>query len=157
MKHRSFLFWAALLAFCASLAAQETAPEKPANAEAPLLRGALVRATESGSTADAGAIPEKMAERLRKAFDYPNFFLIGEHSQPIGKEYHSWVVPSSELFLRVDYKGEEESGRNLHLQLWQKGNVVVKTDVILRPNSPIFFAGPAHGDDQLVFVVELQQ
>ncbi len=149
--NRNLIFLGAWLGLCFNLAAQTDE-----SSEAPQLWGALIRATDSPSASDR-KVSEDLAGRLGKSFDFSTFEIIGEHTQPIGKEYHSWVVPSSELFLRVDYKGIVEGGRSLHLQLWQQENVVVKTDVLLKSDSPIFFAGPAQGDDQLIFVVEMKR
>lgn len=150
--NRKLIFLGIWLGLCFNLSAQNSE-----SSEAPQLWGALIRATNSESSDATRSVSEDLADRLGTSFNFSKFFVVGEHTQPIGKEYHSWVVPSSELFLRVDYKGVVEGGRSLHLQLWQQENVVVKTDVVLKADSPIFFAGPAQGADQLIFVVEMKQ
>lgn len=100
---------------------------------------------------------EKTLTQLGKAFPGKNFQLLGKHTQQIFSEYESWVVPSKDLFLKIDSKGRtrESDGVNLHLQLWREKNVLLKTDVILR-KEPIFITGPKWGKGQLIMVVELR-
>ena len=120
--------------------------------------GALVYAT--AGEAPETAMPEqrerfeKVLPRLKRAFDFENFFLLGQHTQEIFSAYESWVVPSEDLFLRIDSKGPAEGGGiNLHLQVWQRQRVLVKTDAVLRPDSPLFIRGPNWRDGSLIFVV----
>jgi len=120
--------------------------------------GALVYAT-NGAAPDTAA-PEQRARfeqvvpRLKRAFDFENFHLLGQHTQEIFSAYESWVVPSEDLFLRIDSKGPAEGGGiNLHLQVWQRQRVLVKTDAVLRPDSPLFIRGPNWRDGSLIFVV----
>lgn len=117
--------------------------------------GALVFATLEKVKAPKNI--EKTLIQLGKAFPGKNFQLLGEHTQEIFSEYESWVVPSKDVFLKIDSKGptEKSDGVNLHLQLWQKKNVLLKTDVILR-KEPIFITGPRWGKGQLIMVVELR-
>lgn len=98
-----------------------------------------------------------ITDRLRKAFDETHFQLLGEHTQAIFSEYESWVVPSKDIFLKIDSKGPAKDGKgvNLHLQVWREKNVLVKTDVVLR-NDPIFIRGPKWGDGYLILAIELR-
>lgn len=119
--------------------------------------GALFFATPEEVDTPGGADIAKTLSQLGKAFPEKNFHLLGEHMQEIFSEYESWVVPSKDLFLKIDSKGptENNDGVNLHLQLWQEKNVLLKTDVILR-KEPIFIAGPRWGKGQLIMVIELR-
>ena len=84
--------------------------------------------------------------------------IIGQHLQDVFREYESWVVPSRDLFLKIDSKGPAaDGGMNLHLQVWREQQVLVKTDTILRAGSPLFIGGPKWRDGQLLFVLELQK
>ena len=60
------------------------------------------------------------------------------------------------MYLRIDSKGPVEGGMSLHLQLWREKNILVKTDVVLKYNSPLFITGPKWGADQLFFILELR-
>lgn len=119
--------------------------------------GALFFATPEKVATPKEVAVEKTLSQLGKAFPDDHFQLLGEHTQEIFSEYESWVVPSQDLFLKIDSKGPtgNNDGVNLHLQLWREKNVLLKTDVILR-KEPIFIAGPRWGKGRLIMVVELR-
>ncbi|MBL9131403.1 MAG: hypothetical protein JNG86_09405, partial [Verrucomicrobiaceae bacterium] len=126
--------------------------------------GALVYATTdasklTGSTEKAPDHQKDLSARLAKVFTpYTQFEIIGQHMQDVFREYESWVVPSRDLFLKIDSKGPAASGgMNLHLQVWREQQVLVKTDTVLRAGSPLFIGGPKWRDGQLLFVLELQK
>lgn len=126
--------------------------------------GALIYATTdaaklTGSAEQMPANQKDLPARLAKAFKpYTHFEIIGQHLQDVFREYESWVVPSQDLFLKIDSKGPAaDGGMNLHLQVWREQQVLVKTDTILRPGSPLFIGGPKWRDGQLLFVLELQK
>lgn len=127
--------------------------------------GALVYATNEKDAAkavkaegkDAEDFPD-LAKRLGKVFPYGHFGLLGQHTQVVFREYESWVVPSKDVFLKVDSKGAAANGGlNLHVQFWQGQQVLVKTDTLLQPNSPLFIGGPKWRDGQLIFVLLLKK
>ena len=105
---------------------------------------------------DATALAD-LQKRLAIVFgDDKTYHLVGEHTQGLFKQYESWLVPSKELFLKLDSKGPADGGGvNLNLQLWQEKKVIMKTDATLRPGSPLFIEGPKWRDGNLVFVVLL--
>lgn len=119
--------------------------------------GALIFATHEKTDTSKNGDIEKTLVQLNKVFPGKNFQLLGEHTQQIFSEYESWVVPSKDLFLKIDSKGRTKNGDgvNLHLQLWREKNVLLKTDVILR-KEPLFITGPKWGNGQLIMVVELR-
>lgn len=148
--------------------AQDTPPMQPLPAKKPAtdakVWGALVFATndaKEAATMPKVDVPAEFADipqRLGKAFDYKRFEVIGQHLQDVFREYESWVVPTKDLFLKVDSKGPaEDGGMNLHLQFWRDQQVVVKTDTVLKPDSPLFIAGPNWRGGQLFFVLVLQK
>jgi hypothetical protein len=124
--------------------------------------GALVYATTdaaklTGSTEKAPDSQKDLSSRLAKVFKpYTHFEIIGQHLQDVFREYESWVVPSRDLFLKIDSKGPAVGGgMDLHLQVWREQQVLVKTDAVLRPGSPLFIGGPKWRDGQLLFVLDL--
>lgn len=121
------------------------------------LWGALIRATDQGLDASAKPVEAELQARLEKAFPFHYYQLLGQHTQPVSPEYETWVLPSEELYMKVDSKGPVEGGLGLHLQLWRRQNVILKTDVVLTSGSPIVIAGPKWGADQLLFVVQLRE
>jgi hypothetical protein len=148
--------------------AQDAPPVQPLPAKKPAtdakVWGALIFATNDAKEAAAMEKVQSPAEfadipqRLGKVFPYERFEVIGQHLQDVFREYESWVVPTKDLFLKVDSKGPAEGGgMNLHLQFWRDQQVVVKTDTVLKPGSPLFIAGPKWRGGQLLFVLVLQQ
>lgn len=123
--------------------------------------GVLIFANNAKATElDPKAIEDfpDLAKRLGKAFPFTNFELLGQHSQVVFREYESWVVPSKDVFLKVDSKGTAaKGGLNLHVQFWQGPQVLVKTDTILQSNSPLFIGGPKWRDGRLIFVLLLKK
>lgn len=120
--------------------------------------GALVYA-HNGQIEKVVATPEfpEVTKRLAKVFPFKSFEVLGQHNQAIFREYESWVVPSKDLFLKLDSNGLAKGGGiNLHVQFWQGQQVLVKSDTILRPNSPLFIGGPKWRDGRLVFVLLLK-
>lgn len=146
--------------------AQQPAPAAPRPAVKPAtdgkVWGALVYACNDRK--GAAASPEQppaglgdLTHRLGRVFGYRHFDILGQHLQDVFREYESWVVPSKDLFLKVDSKGPAAGGGvNLHLQFWRDQQVLVKTDTVLRPGSPLFIGGPRWREGQLVFVLVLQ-
>lgn len=156
-----------LLATGSPAAAQNAAP--PAVQQLPAVKpatdgkvwGALVFA--SNEPAKGGSVekpPKNLADlpqRLGKIFPYQHYEILGQHLQDVFREYESWVVPSKDLFLKVDSKGPAAGGGvNLHLQFWRDQQVLVKTDAVLREGSPLFIGGPKWRNGQLIFVLVLQ-
>lgn len=165
MKHAACL--AVLLAAALSGApAQQPAPVAPHPAAKPAtdgkVWGALVYACNdrkgaAASTEQPPAGLGDLPQRLGRVFGYQHFDILGQHLQDVFREYESWVVPSKDLFLKVDSKGPAAGGGvYLHLQFWRDQQVLVKTDTVLRPGSPLFIGGPRWREGQLVFVLVLQ-
>lgn len=160
---------AALLAACSMCAAAhgqeakkfEVAPEIRKPATEGKVWGALLYGSSSASGASVAKdeLPKALQDlpaRLGKVFHFTHFELLGQHTQDVFREYESWVVPSKDLFLKVDSKGRaKDGGMNLHLQFWREQQVLVKSDAILRADSPLFIGGPKWRDGQLIFVLML--
>lgn len=135
-------------------------PPSPEAAKEGSVWGALVYATSGANkaaTQDPAEFPN-LSKRLAKAFPFDHFEVLGQHTQVVFREYESWVVPSREVFLKLDSKGSTaDGGLNLHLQFWQGSQVLVKSDTVLRADSPLFIGGPKWRDGRLIFVLELKE
>lgn len=125
--------------------------------------GAVIYATAEAAqltgVKSADAVPVKdLQARLARVFQqWKHFEILGQHNQDVFREYESWVVPSTDLFLKVDSKGPDRGGGiHLHLQFWRQEQVLLKTDALLRPQSPLFISGPKWRDGQLIFVLLLK-
>jgi hypothetical protein len=164
---RTFLSIVCLLLVCAGVSAQENSAPKPPTAVKPATEGkvwgALIFATDnaaqlSNSQEKPPASLPKLNERLAKVFSFQHFEILGQHQQDIFREYESWVVPSRDLFLKIDSKGPAENGGvNLHLQVWREQQVLVKSDAVLRYGSPLFIGGPKWKGGRLIFVLSLER
>lgn len=123
--------------------------------------GALIYATDSadkltGVKSEPAKFLPDMEKKLALVFPWKHFEIVGQHTQDVFREYESWVVPSTDLFLKVDSKGPDAGGGvHLHLQFWRQEQVLLKTDALLRPKSPLFISGPKWRDGQLLFVLVL--
>ena len=159
----------ALAVACGGIVAHGQQPAKTFEAS-PIIRkpatdgkvwGGLIYGSPTGGGADVakGDLPKTLQDlpaRLGKVFSFARFDLLGQHTQDVFREYESWVVPSKDLFLKIDSKGKAEGGGiNLHLQFWQEQQVLVKTDAVLREGSPLFIGGPKWRNGQLIFVLLL--
>lgn len=165
-----FLLWVILLSFGWSgsdLEAQVSDSQENAAAKSAMdaefdgaVLGALIFASHEKAevaTSDATLRPE-LVDKLKKIFPYQHFEVLGlqDHAHVL-RAYESWIVPSKDFFLKVDSKGTSPTGGlSLHLQLWQEKNVLVKTDVQLQKESPLFIGGPNWRKGQLIFVLELK-
>ncbi|MHB1081584.1 MAG: hypothetical protein ACYC67_19475 [Prosthecobacter sp.] len=125
--------------------------------------GALIFATNDATQLTGAKEPvhaelPKLNERLAKVFPFKHFEILGQHRQDIFREYESWVVPSRDLFMKIDSKGPaDKGGVNLHLQVWREQQVLVKSDAVLRKNSPLFIGGPPWKEGRLIFVLFLER
>jgi hypothetical protein len=157
-----------LLSFlCTTVCAQEKPSPQPLTAVKPAtdgrVWGALIFATSdaaqlSGAREQAPAPLPKLDERLGKVFPFKHFEILGQHQQDIFREYESWVVPSRDLFLKIDSKGPADNGGvKLHLQVWREQQVLVKSDAVLRTGSPLFIGGPPWKEGRLIFVLSLER
>jgi len=125
--------------------------------------GALIFATNDATQLTGASEPvhaelPKLHERLAKVFPFKHFEILGQHRQDIFREYESWVVPSRDLFMKIDSKGPaDKGGVNLHLQVWREQQVLVKSDAVLRKDSPLFIGGPPWKQGRLIFVLFLER
>jgi hypothetical protein len=144
--------WGALV-----FASNKPAEAKPADAKTAEVKAEEAKAAAKTDTTVAEVCPN-LSKRLGKVFPYSHFEILGQHTQVVFREYESWVVPSRDVFLKLDSKGAAPNGGlNLHVQFWQGQQVLVKTDTLLQPNSPLFISGPKWRDGQLIFVLLLQK
>lgn len=125
--------------------------------------GALIFATNDATQLTGAKEPihaelPRLNERLAKVFPFKHFEILGQHRQDIFREYESWVVPSRDLFMKIDSKGPaDKGGVNLHLQVWREQQVLVKSDAVLRKDSPLFIGGPPWKQGRLIFVLFLER
>ena len=164
MKSLPIIFTLALLGSCCGQVSAQAVPTivsviKPATSGK--VWGALIYATDGipvGMPASVPADLKDLPRRLSKVFGYSRFEMLGTHTQDVFRQYESWVVPSKELFLKLDSKGPAVGGGlRVDLQFWRLNKVLVKTDAVLRPHSPLFIRGPRWRNGHLIFVLLLTE
>ena len=121
--------------------------------------GALIYASKGDAIELPAEVPanlKDLPQRLSKVFPFTRFEILGQHNQDIFRQYESWVVPSKDLFVKLDSKGPADGGgMKLDLQFWREQQVLIKTDTVLREGSPLFIGGPKWRDGRLLFVLQL--
>jgi hypothetical protein len=119
------------------------APKPAASGE---VWGALIYATNGRPAMMPDSVPADLSDlsrRLGKVFPYTRFEILGN---------------SRELFLKLASQGPAPGGGlRLDLQFWHLDKMLVKTDVALRPRSPLFIAGPRWREGRLIFVLQLTE
>ena len=122
---------------------------------------------------DGSEAPEKINETaadnahtaplLRKAFSTKNYFLLGKHTAPVSRKYSIWLKPSPQFPLQIENTGRtNDGGLALYWILWQKEPLptkdreLVKSNTILRRDTPIFIGGPKWRKGRLVFVIRIE-
>ena len=90
-------------------------------------------------------------------FRFPHYRVLGEHVQPLLKEYESWLVPSRGFFFKLDSRGPDpKGGMRVAVQLWREKEVLLKTDVVLKGDRPIIIKGPElAGHGRLILALRL--
>ena len=137
-------------------------PKKTSKNTAKKLWGALIFASndqEAAKSKDFKKPTADLQKRLKKVFTkFDTFELLGERSEALFKDTYSWVAPSKEISVKFDSKGlTDDGGYKLDLQLWSQDKAILKTDAILKADSPVFIEGPEWGEGRLLFVVQLQE
>ena len=131
-----------------------------AEADATVWAGVFLGSAAPGTAGEAPASDNAKAvvERMAKvaATRFAHYRLLGEHTQPLLKEYQSWLVPSRRFFFNLDSRGPDPGGGiRMAVQLWREQEVVLKTDVVLKGDRAVLVRGPATGDGVLIVALRL--
>jgi hypothetical protein len=162
--HQRFSFL--LAAFVALGLEVSTGASLAANPESGTLTGLMFYATDSQGADARGQIEDpsgeagRYAAALRKVFKTKNFILLGKHTSPISQKYSIWLKPSPQFPLQIENTGQtEDGGLALYWILWQKEQLptkdreLVKSNTVLKRETPLFIGGPNWRQGRLVFVV----
>lgn len=137
-------FFLALLVGCALAA---TGPAHADTDDGTVWAGLILG---SDAASELGHAPEtteskSVVTRIGKLpdFRFPHYRVLGEHVQPLLKEYESWLVPSRGFFFKLDSRGPDpKGGTRVAVQLWREKEVLLKTDVVLKGDRPVIIKGP---------------
>ena len=160
MNRRHWMFAGAAAAVLSGLAA---AQEDPGKAQIGRVCVTVYHATDGESKAADGksGVTKDMADRLRKEkrLRYDNYRLLGQDTQALLRSYESWaqpLKPSDEVLVRFEAKGRPtKKAVNLDLELWLSRKKIVKTDVSLEGDRPLYVRGPVWRDGRLIIAIAL--
>jgi hypothetical protein len=111
--------------------------------------------------AKTSAVSKETQKRLRaeEKLRFKEYRLLGQDIQPLLRSYESWaepLKPSDEVLLRFEARSrptKEVTG--LDLDLWLARKKILKTDVRLEGNRPLFILGPEWRGGRLIISVAL--
>lgn len=103
--------------------------------------------------------PPELADfqkRLQRIFGYNQLELLGSQSRAINGSDEQWLIPSKELFLKIDATRGKRQGYLLNLTLFQGTRLLVESRAELGRGSPLFIRGPLCGRGQLIIVLKVK-
>lgn len=119
---------------------------------------------------DIAAAPTKVAtldremeERLRKEerLRFKHYRSLGEDVQPLFRTYENWaqpLKPSDEVLVRFDARSRPTAkATRMDLELWLSRKKILKTDVVLEGDRPLFVLGPVWRGGRLIIAVSLAE
>ena len=159
MNRRQWMIAGLAAVFSGMAAAQED----PGKAKIGRVCVTVYHASDGESKVKDGksGVSRETADRLRKEkrLRYDNYRLLGQDIQPLLRSYENWaqpLKPSDEVLVRFEAKGRPtKKGVVLDLELWLSRKKIVKTDVSLEGDRPLFVRGPEWRDGRLIIAVAL--
>ncbi|MEO5916146.1 MAG: hypothetical protein ABIS50_18055 [Luteolibacter sp.] len=119
----------------------------------------------NGDPKAAGAkstlLSEEMATKLRgeERLRFTNYRILGHEVQPLLRSYENWAQPlrpSDEVLVRFEARSKPtKDATKLDLELWLSRKKILKTDVLLQGNRPLFILGPEWRGGRLIIGVAL--
>ncbi len=149
---------------CAGLPGWLGAADDPGKTEVGRVSVKVLYATDGDATAagpKAAPLGKAMEERLRNEgkLRFKQYRALGEDIQPLFRSYENWaqpLKPSDEVLVRFDARSRPtEKSTRLDLELWLSRKKILKTDVLLEGDRPLFVLGPEWRGGRLIIVVSL--
>ena len=101
-------------------------------------------------------VPNELAPfeaTLKELFGYNQFEIIGQSRKTLTTGQEDWLATSKYFKLKVDARGEDDSGYDLNLELYQENDKLLETNTRLSESSPLVIKGPQVGGGQLLLVL----
>lgn len=111
--------------------------------------------------AKAGAVGGEIEARLRgeEKLRFKHYRILGHEVQPLLRSYENWAQPlrpSEEVLVRFEARSKPtKEATKLDLELWLSRKKILKTDVRLSGNLPLFILGPEWRGGRLIIGVAL--
>jgi hypothetical protein len=164
MNRRQSIFIAAAVA-CLCLAGRASSQTSDPG-KAPM--GQVAFTVYYGTNGDPKAAGEKTSEidketdeRLRgeEKLRFTSYRVLGREVQPLLRSYENWAQPlrpSDEVLVRFEARSKPtKEATKLDLELWLSRKKILKTDVRLEGNRPLFILGPEWRGGRLIIGVAL--
>ncbi len=106
-------------------------------------------------------VSQATEKRLRSdmRLRFKNYRLLGQDVQPLLRSYENWaqpLKPSDEVLVRFEARSRPTSeSTGLDLELWLSRKKVLKMDVSLKGDRPLFMLGPEWRGGRLIIGVAL--
>ncbi len=110
---------------------------------------------------NAVAVDKRLAERLQKEKQtrFKHYRLLGTDTKELFRSYENWaepVKPSDEIMVRFEAQSDPGPKKALlDLELWLGRKKIVKTDVQLTEDTPLWVRGPMWRQGHLIIAVSL--
>lgn len=107
------------------------------------------------------AVDKSLVERLQreKHTRFKHYRLLGGDTKELFRSYENWaepVKPSDEIMVRFEAQSNPTPEKALlDLELWLGRKKIVKTDVQLTANKPLWVRGPTWRQGHLIIAVSL--
>ena len=106
-------------------------------------------------------VRQTLAQRLQreKHTRFKHYRLLGNDTKELFRSYENWaepVKPSDEIMVR--FEAQSDPGPNkalLDLELWLGRKKIVKTDVSLTADKPLWVRGPVWREGHLIIAVSM--
>jgi hypothetical protein len=118
-----------------------------------------------GDPAAAGertvAASKAVETRLRgeERLSFKHYRILGHEVQPLLRSYENWAQPlrpSDEVLVRFEASSKPtKEATNMDLELWLSRKKILKTDVRLTGNVPLFILGPEWRGGRLIIAAAL--
>ena len=111
--------------------------------------------------AKASAVDKETEKRLRgeERLRFKHYRVLGQEVQTLYRSYENWAQPlrpSDEVLLRFEARSAPtKESTKLDLGLWLSRKKILKTDVLLQGNHPLFILGPEWRGGRLIIGVAL--
>ena len=111
--------------------------------------------------AKATAVAKAMEKRLRNTekLRFKQYRLLGDDTQPLFRSYENWarpLKPSEEVLVKFEARNHPTpQATQIDLELWLSHKKILKTDVVLGGDHPLFVLGPEWRGGRLIIAVSL--
>ena len=97
--------------------------------------------------------------RADRHLDFRHYRALGRDVQPLYRSYENWaqpLKPSDEVLVRFEARSRPQTDRiHLGIELWLSRKQILKTDIRLEGERPLFVLGPEWRGGRLIIAITL--